>query len=237
LSYLRAVANCRRLIAIAVITSGTLVVPSLASASVKPSADTTTTTTTTPTTTTTDGGTGIDGGTTIAPPPTATAPVTLQLNSKGLVIIPANVPPVIDKILVAANKIAWDRYVYGGGHSGWGKQPGYDCSGSTSYVLHAAGLMDKVNKVRIDLPWDSSQFLRYGASGAGAGWLTVYTRPGHTFMKIANLYFDTGAQDPHTLPDGAPISGSKYRFGDRWATTEAHASGVAGFKVRHPQGW
>jgi cell wall-associated NlpC family hydrolase len=32
-------------------------------------------------------------------------------------------------------------YIWGGGHGGWGLQPGYDCSGFVSAVLHAGGYL------------------------------------------------------------------------------------------------
>lgn len=178
---------------------------------------------TTGTTGTTDSGSGgtADGGVGIGSPAAACPVVKLSLNSKGLVEIPTDVPTVIAKALRAANKIAHRPYVYGGGHNGWGPQPGYDCSGSTSYVLHAAGLMDKSNGVSPDLPWDSTQFEQYGAKGAGR-WITLFTNAGHVYMKISNLFFDTAAQ-----------SGENGQ--DRW--TAIRISTASGFYVRHPKGW
>ena len=43
-------------------------------------------------------------------------------------------------IIEAGNAIATKPYKYGGGHGSW-NDTGYDCSGSVSYVLHAAGLL------------------------------------------------------------------------------------------------
>ena len=54
-------------------------------------------------------------------------------------------------MLDAANKIAFDPYIYGGGHASF-NAAGYDCSGSVSYVLHAGGLLAT--------PLDSEQFLQ-----------------------------------------------------------------------------
>jgi peptidoglycan hydrolase-like protein with peptidoglycan-binding domain len=72
----------------------------------------------------------------------ATAPVEAAvLNSDGTVTAPADAPEVVQEVIAAANQIAFDPYVFGGGHSGWGAQTGYDCSGSTSFALHAAGLL------------------------------------------------------------------------------------------------
>ena len=40
-----------------------------------------------------------------------------------------------------ADSLIGKPYVYGGGHSGWGPQAGYDCSGFVSAVLHAGGYL------------------------------------------------------------------------------------------------
>lgn len=157
-----------------------------------------------------------------APTPCPTVQA-LHLNNKGLVVIPDNVPIPIKHALLAANRIAHTLYVYGGGHSGWGKQRGYDCSGTTSYVLHAAGMMVKSQGDRWDEPFDSSQFERYGDRGKSpSGWITLYTNAGHVYMKISNLYFDTAAQGGRA-------------HGTRWSTTRLGPT--RGWWVRHPKGW
>ena len=46
----------------------------------------------------------------------------------------------IDKMIAAGNRIARLPYLWGGGHGSF-TSSGYDCSGSVSYVLHAAGLL------------------------------------------------------------------------------------------------
>ena len=48
---------------------------------------------------------------------------------------------------------------YGGGHGRW-RDSGYDCSGSVSYALHGAGLLDT--------PLDSTGFMSWGERGEGA---------------------------------------------------------------------
>ena len=45
------------------------------------------------------------------------------------------------RIIAAGNEIATKPYKYGGGHGSWADS-GYDCSGSVSYALHGAGLLD-----------------------------------------------------------------------------------------------
>jgi cell wall-associated NlpC family hydrolase len=145
----------------------------------------------------------------------ATAPVTAAtLNADGTVTAPAGAPQVVDEVINAANEIAFDPYVYGGGHNGWGPQSGYDCSGSTSYALHAAGLLN-------GLPLDSTEFESYGDAGVGK-WITLYADAGHVYMNIAGLWFDTADQ-------------SSTNGNDRWSTTRV--SPASGFVVRHPDGW
>ena len=81
----------------------------------------------------------------------------------------------------AANQLRSKPYRYGGGHKSF-KDHGYDCSGTISYVLAAAGL--------INTPMSSTEFRSYGESGRGE-WITIYAREGHTFAVIAGLRLDT----------------------------------------------
>jgi hypothetical protein len=68
---------------------------------------------------------------------------------------------------------------------------------------------------------DSSDLESWGTPGLGQ-WITVYTNPGHAFMEIAGIRFDTSAeQDPN------PPSGS----GPRWRPLMTDTSG---FQARHP---
>ena len=149
------------------------------------------------------------------------APVTdATLNSNGIAVAPANAPQVIQQVIEAANKIAFDPYVYGGGHNGWGPQSGYDCSGSVSYALHGGHLLNGT-------PLDSTQFESYGSPGAGR-WITIYSDSGHVWMTVAGLTFDT-------------VNQSSANGNDRWSTTPAdwETSQVksGGYVVTHPAGW
>ncbi len=145
----------------------------------------------------------------------ASAPVEdATLNADGTVTAPSDAPEVVQEAIQAANEIAFDPYVYGGGHNGWGTQSGYDCSGSTSYVLHAAGLLNGT-------PLDSTEFESYGDAGTGQ-WITIYADDGHAYMNIAGLWFDTADQ-------------SSTNGNDRWSATRV--SPATGFVVRHPDGW
>jgi hypothetical protein len=131
---------------------------------------------------------------------------------KGIAYAPSYAPIQIKRIIWAGDKIRRKPYVYGGGHGVW-NDAGYDCSGSVSYVLHAAGL--------IKTSMDSSEFEAWGLKGAGQ-WITVYTNPGHAFLQVAGIRLDTSAEgDPH------PASGS----GPRWRPLMTR---TPGFQPRHP---
>ena len=80
----------------------------------------------------------------------------------------AGTPQAIVTMLDAANRIAFDPYIYGGGHASF-NAAGYDCSGSVSYVLHAGGLLAT--------PLDSEQFLQYGLPGQGQLDHDLHQRP------------------------------------------------------------
>src|SRR3954447_950840 len=122
---------------------------------------------------------------------------------------PIGAPDVIGRIISGGNAIANFPYIWGGGHGSF-VDSGYDCSGSVSYALAAAGLLDA--------PLVSGQFAKWGASGPGK-WVTIYANAGHVFMYVAGLRFDTSGRD-------GP-------FGSRWQNAPRS---LAGFEVRHPPG-
>jgi peptidoglycan hydrolase-like protein with peptidoglycan-binding domain len=133
------------------------------------------------------------------------------LTPAGLAVAPANAPPVVQQVIAAANQIATLPYIYGGGHASW-IDSGYDCSGSTSFALHGAGL--------ISAPEDSGELESYGEPGPGV-WITLYANGGHVYMNVAGLWFDTAGQ-------------SAANGEDRWSATRISPS--SGFIVRHPGG-
>ena len=142
--------------------------------------------------------------------PVSEAPVEeAYIGDDGLAVAPASAPEEVKAIIAAGNKIASKPYKYGGGHGRW-RDSGYDCSGSVSYVLHAAGLLDT--------PLDSSGFMRWGESGRGE-WITIRSNPGHAYMIVAGLRFDTSARRV---------------TGNRWSEEMRSARGYAG---RHPEGF
>jgi peptidoglycan hydrolase-like protein with peptidoglycan-binding domain len=128
----------------------------------------------------------------------------------GRAIAPANAPAAVKAVIAAANQIAFQPYVYGGGHGSWNSS-GYDCSGSVSYALHGGRLLSS--------PEDSSELESYGSAGRGR-WITIWANAGHTYMYVAGLRFDTSAQSS--------------TGGSRW-TTQARSNG--GYVERHPTGY
>ncbi len=126
----------------------------------------------------------------------------------GTAVAPENAPEVVKRVILAANEIAKFPYKWGGGHGAW-RDNGYDCSGSVSFALAGAGLLDR--------PLTSGGFLNYGAPGRGR-WITIYANYGHIFMVIAGLRFDTSGQG---------------RAGTRW---QDEPRSTAGFGVRHIPG-
>jgi len=118
----------------------------------------------------------------------------------------------VKRAVWAANQLRLKPYRYGGGHKSFDDH-GYDCSGTISYVLAAAGL--------IALPMSSTEFRSYGERGPGK-WITVYAREGHTFAVIAGLRLDTTPYD-HYIGKWAP----------RWQTVYRP---LRGFDARHPVG-
>ena len=102
---------------------------------------------TTGSTTVGSGGAGI-GGPVTAPSSTAQPTVngTKAKIIRGVAYAPSYAPLQVRKIIWAGNRIRLKPYIYGGGHGVW-NDAGYDCSGSVSYVLHAAGLL-KVSWIR-----------------------------------------------------------------------------------------
>ena len=131
-----------------------------------------------------------------------------QVLADGTAVAPDDAPEPVKRIIQAGNAIAKFPYKWGGGHGAW-RDDGYDCSGSVSFALAAAGLLDA--------PLASGGFLDWGEEGPGE-WVTIYTNPGHMFMVVAGLRFDTSGRG---------------RAGTRW---QEGTRGTGGFAVRHHPG-
>jgi peptidoglycan hydrolase-like protein with peptidoglycan-binding domain len=141
--------------------------------------------------------------------PTQLAPGDIaQIGPDGLAIAPASAPDPVKAIIAAGNQIASKPYKYGGGHGKW-NDTGYDCSGSVSFALHGAGLLDS--------PLPSGDFESWGDSGPGQ-WVTVYAKASHAYMVVAGIRFDTSGRT---------------RNNTRW---QADMRSSSGYVARHPAG-
>jgi hypothetical protein len=127
----------------------------------------------------------------------------------GVALPPLEAPTQVLKIIEAGNAIARSPYKWGGGHGRF-LDDGYDCSGSVSFALYAAGL--------IEGPRNSSGLMSWGKPGKGK-WITIYSNPGHVYMEVAGIRFDTS---------GARQTGSRWQNDLR--------GGAGGFVARHPPG-
>ena len=127
----------------------------------------------------------------------------------GWAIAPIAAPAEVQAVINAGNEIAHLRYRFGGGH-GTFEDTEYDCSGSLSFVLAAAGLLNTTVT--------SGTLMSYGDAGPGK-WITIFANPGHTFMYVAGLRFDTVALA---------------ETGSRWSNRSANDGGA--FVARHPPG-
>ena len=132
----------------------------------------------------------------------------ITLDTNGMVQPPADAPEAVKEMIAAGNAIATLPYIYGGGHASF-QADGYDCSGSVSYVLAAAGLLSS--------PLVSGEFMSWGLPGPGK-WVDIWATNGHVWMTIAGWRFDTVAQA---------------ETGTRWAQGGGE---FAGFVERHPAG-
>lgn len=146
------------------------------------------------------------------PPPSSPPPAppgTATITAAGKAVAPAGAPAAVVAIIAAGNKIARKPYRYGGGHPNF-KDTAYDCSGSVSYALHGAGLLD--------YSYNSTMLETWGEAGAGR-WVTIYANAGHTFMVVAGVRYDTSGQR---------------QAGTRWQPLSTR--GYDGFVMRHPAG-
>ena len=126
----------------------------------------------------------------------------------GVALPPLEAPEEVKQIIEAGNVIARTPYLWGGGHGKW-LDTGYDCSGSVSFALAAAGLLNG--------PLASGPLMSWGEPGPGK-YVTIYANNGHVYMYVAGVRFDTS---------NSRVTGS------RWSNT---TRSNAGFVARHPAG-
>lgn len=96
----------------------------------------------------------------------------------------------VEAMVRFADSVLGLPYVWGGGHGGWGPQPGYDCSGFVSAVLHAGGYLSQ--------PVDTSALVGQPGILAGPGHVvTIYDRAlpsasGHVIISIHGQFYESG---------------------------------------------
>jgi cell wall-associated NlpC family hydrolase len=149
------------------------------------------------------------------------APTAVVINPDGTAVPPRTAPETVVRMIRAANRLVGLPYLYGGGHRSYldsGDRPdgkldaGYDGSGATSFVLHAAGLLPE--------PVTSEQLGEFGLPGPGL-WITILACADGAHMIIAGVAFDAHGpmtSDAHAGPHWRPVT----------------ASEDAGCIVRHP---
>lgn len=135
-----------------------------------------------------------------------------QILPSGLAAAPASAPHSVKVMIWTANRLIGLRYRYGGGHASF-SDTSYDCSGSVSYALHAAGMLAS--------PEDSTGLESWGRRGT-ARWVTVYTNRAHAWMIVAGIRLDT-----------SPVGDPSGLDGPRWRPASRP---TAGFKIRHAGG-
>ena len=122
------------------------------------------------------------------------------IGADGRAVAPTSAPKAVRQIIAAGNRIAATPYVYGGGHGSF-TASGYDCSGSVSYALHAAGLLGT--------PLDSGGLMSFGSPGRG-DWVTVRANASHAYLIVAGVRFDTSGAERRGVPlDAEPELGER----------------------------
>ena len=175
-------------------------------------------------------GGGVTGCSAAAGPVPLTPGQTAKILPSGIAAAPQDAPRAVKGAIAAANQLIDKPYIYGGGHG----QPltelatGYDCSGSTSFVLHGGGVFS-------DYAEDSTELESYGQAGPGQ-WITVYANSAHAFIDVAGIVLDTAWY--------APVQPTSPGSGPRWQPVSIipaqyagdEAAGNGGFVQRHPAG-
>jgi hypothetical protein len=167
----------------------------------------------------------LTGGSVYVPPP---PPAQRAKLVHGIAVPPASAPTRIKRVIAAANLIIRKPYVYGGGHKPYPRSiraaitrldRGYDCSGSVSFALFGGRFLKG--------PLDSSSFMSWARPGKGR-WITVYTNPGHAYVVIGGMRFDTSGGDRVAPEERRSGSGPRWR---------KYRRSSAGYVARHPSGF
>lgn len=144
-----------------------------------------------------------------------------------LALIPTNVPPQVQALLIAGNEL--QDLPYGpSGHPDPLHATSEDCSSTVNYVLYRAGIRPLAEIIE-DNPL-AQDYVHWGARGPGR-WVTLYATDlptPHVFIVIAGLRLDTS----HNGTDEGP---NRYEDGPRWRLLP-YIPTWAKWSVRHPPG-
>ena len=192
----------------------------------------------------------------IAPVPGRVA--VIMPGRSGIARPPAQAPTQVQAMVDAGDRIVHFDYQYGGGHAdvaasddqshphpeGGGRPgdngfPGYDCSGSTAYVIAGGGLLQSVagidpNSSSAGIP-ASGSMEAWGQPGPGR-WVTWYADSGHVYIEVAGIYLDTAAGIGS--PPNPPSTGPRWVPGpsDGAMSPDSDAPDPDPFVPRHPEG-
>ena len=105
----------------------------------------------------------------------------------------SSAPAGVQAMVAEADSLVGKPYVWGGGHSGWGQQPGYDCSGFVSAVLHAGGFLSS--------PQDTQTLPSAAGIESGPGqYVTIYDRTNagigddHVIIDLNGQFYESGGE-------------------------------------------
>jgi hypothetical protein len=142
-------------------------------------------------------------------------------------LVPVDVPPPVQAMVVAGNEL--QSLPYGpDGHPDPRGAPDEDCSSTVNYVLYRSGVRSIEEIVRNN-PL-AQDYVGWGAPGRGR-WVTIYATAApsnHVFIVVAGLRLDTS----HAGTDVGP---NRFQDGPRWRIF-GEIPGWARWSVRHPPG-
>ncbi len=147
---------------------------------------------------------------------------TARIEPNGNATAPREAPTPVKLAIAAGNLIHSRPYPEPDQHYGTLAQlwPAYDCSGATSFVLYAVGLLGPT-------ALDSTELESYGQPGPGR-WITIYANSAHAWVVVAGIALDTSDYGGPAVPVGS---------GPRWRSEPlANLSDGTAYVARHPMG-
>ena len=102
----------------------------------------------------------------------------------GKAIPPSDAPAKVVKVIEAANQIRTSRYNAGAAGTAGGKRQRLRLLRGRQLRAPRRASCSTARSTR-------ASFMQLGAARGKGNWITVYTNPGHAFMVVAGLRFDT----------------------------------------------